>query len=205
MDKGLQQHQSRALKTTCISFKKYLMGVDDISLEDVRDILRKRLHAKHPAEFPTGTAGTSAAGLAAKIFYTRKILASVSVKCTQCDYEEDPVDDTLGLVLYELSNRSESTGLWLKNLEHHTSEKCPDCSKPLQKSIGYNSPPPLLIFEINSNNITLSKTIGFKEDDRMKVLQLKGMVYHGDFHFTSCIVSSDGAVWFNDGMTTGRL
>ena len=38
----------------------------------------------------------------------------------------------------------------------------------------------------------------------MKVLQLKGMVYHGDFHFTSCIVSSDGAVWFNDAMTTRR-
>ena len=38
----------------------------------------------------------------------------------------------------------------------------------------------------------------------MKVLQLKGMVYHGDFHFTSCIVSSDGVVWFNDGITTER-
>jgi len=33
----------------------YLMGVDDMSLEDVRDILRKRLHAKHPTEFPMGT------------------------------------------------------------------------------------------------------------------------------------------------------
>ena len=61
-----------------------------------------------------------------------------------------------------------------------------------------------MIFEIDSNNITLSKTIGFKGDDGMKVLQLKGIVYHGDFHFTSCIVSSDGVVWFNDGITTGR-
>jgi hypothetical protein len=61
-----------------------------------------------------------------------------------------------------------------------------------------------LIFEINSDNITLNKTIGFEEDDEMKVLQLKGMVYHGGFHFTSRIISSDGAVWFNDSMTTGR-
>ena len=30
------------------------------------------------------------------------------------------------------------------------------------------------------------------------------MVYHGDFHFTSCIVSSVGVVWSNDGITTGR-
>ena len=158
------------LKPLASGFKKYLMGVDDMSLEDIRDILRKRLHAKHPTEFPMGTAGTSAAGLATGIFYTRKILAFASVKCTQCDYEDNPVDGSLGLVLYEMSNKSESTGLWLKNLEHHTSEKCQDCSKPLQKSISYNSPPSLLIFGINSNNITLRKTIGFKGDDGMKVL-----------------------------------
>jgi hypothetical protein len=158
------------LKPLASGFKKYLMGVDDMSLEDIRDILRKRLHAKHPTEFPMGTAGTSAAGLATGIFYTRKTLAFASAKCTQCDYEDNPVDGSLGLVLYEMSNKSESTGLWLKNLEHQTSEKCQDCSKPLQKSISYNSPPSLLIFEINSNNITLRKTIGFKGDDGMKVL-----------------------------------
>ena len=44
------------LKPLASGFKKYLMGVDDMSLEDVRDILRKRLHAKHPTEFPMGTA-----------------------------------------------------------------------------------------------------------------------------------------------------
>jgi hypothetical protein len=126
------------------------------------------------------------------------------MKGTQCDYEEDSVDDSLGLILYEMSNKSGSTGLWLKNFERQISEKCPDCSKPLQKSIGYSSPPPLLIFEIDSNNITLRKTIGFKGNDGMKVLQLKGMVYHGDFHFTFCVVSSDRVVWFNDGITTGR-
>ncbi len=28
---------------------------------------------------------------------------SASVKCTQCNYEEDPVDDRLDLVLYEMN------------------------------------------------------------------------------------------------------
>jgi hypothetical protein len=66
------------LKPLASSFKKYLIGVDDMSLEDIRNILRKRLHAKHPTEFSMGTAGTSAAGLAAKIFYTMKTLAFAS-------------------------------------------------------------------------------------------------------------------------------
>jgi hypothetical protein len=81
---------------------------------------------------------------------------------------------------------------------------CLDCSQPLRKLISYDSLLPLLIFEINSNNSTLNKTIGFEDDDGMKVLQLKGLVYSGGFHFTSCIISSDGAILFNDGMTTGR-
>ena len=119
------------LKPLASGFKKYLMGVDDISLEDVRDVLRKRLHARHPTEFPTGAAGASVAGLAARIFHTNTTSASASVECTQCDYKEDLVDYRLGLVLHEISNRFELTGLWLKNLEHHTSKKCPDCSQPL--------------------------------------------------------------------------
>jgi hypothetical protein len=56
----------------------------------------------------------STAELAAKIFYTMKILTPASV---ECDYEEDPVDNRLSLLLYEMSNKPGSTGLCLKNLE----------------------------------------------------------------------------------------
>jgi hypothetical protein len=119
------------LKPLASGFKKYLMGGDDISLEDVRDILRKRLHTKYPTEFPTGAAGASVAGLATRIFHTNTTSASALMECNQCDYEEDLVDHKLGLVLHGMSNRSEATGLWLKNLEHHTSKKCPNCSQPL--------------------------------------------------------------------------
>ena len=35
------------------------------------------------------------------------------------------------------------------------------------------------------------------------VLDVRGLIYHGDFHFTSCIVGTDGTVWYHDGMTTG--
>jgi hypothetical protein len=36
------------------------------------------------------------------------------------------------------------------------------------------------------------------------VLYLRGIVYFGDFHFTSRIISSTGDIWFNDGISTGR-
>jgi hypothetical protein len=61
-----------------------------------------------------------------------------------------------------------------------------------------------LAFEINSRNIKVSKTLKFVQDDETAVLDIKGLIYHGDFHFTSCIIENDGSVWFHDGMTTGN-
>jgi hypothetical protein len=52
--------------------------------------------------------------------------------------------------------------------------------------------------------IKLSRNIKFVENGKTTVLALRGMIYHGGYHFTSRIVSSDGNVWFHDGMTTAH-
>jgi len=36
------------------------------------------------------------------------------------------------------------------------------------------------------------------------VLDVRGLIYHGDFYFTSRITGTDGMVWYYDGMTTGN-
>ena len=56
--------------------------------------------------------------------------------------------------------------------------------------------PSVLVFEINSRNIKVSKTLKFEQEGEIVVLDVKGLIYHGDFHFTSCIIGTDG-------MTTG--
>ena len=60
----------------------------------------------------------------------------------------------------------------------------------------------MLIFEINSRNIKLSKTLKFDQEGETVVLDVRGLIYHGNFHFTSCIIGADGIVWYHDGMTT---
>ena len=35
------------------------------------------------------------------------------------------------------------------------------------------------------------------------MLDVKGLIYHGDFHFTSDIIGTDGIIWYHDGMTSG--
>ena len=63
--------------------------------------------------------------------------------------------------------------------------------------------PNVLIFEINSRNIKVSKTLKFEQEGETVVLDVRGLIYYGDFHFTSHIIGTDGIVWYHDGMTTG--
>ena len=55
----------------------------------------------------------------------------------------------------------------------------------------------------NSRNIKVSKTLKFEQEGETVVLDVRGLIYHGDFHFTSRIIGTDGIVWYHHGMTTG--
>jgi hypothetical protein len=66
--------------------------------------------------------------------------------------------------------------------------------------ISFKSAPNVLIFEINSRNIKLSKTLKFEQEGETVVLDVKELIYHGDLHFASCII---GTVWYHDSMNTG--
>jgi hypothetical protein len=66
----------------------------------------------------------------------------------------------------------------------------------MMQPISFKSVPNVLIIEINSRNIKLSKTLKFEQEGETVVLDVKGLIYHGDFHFTSHIIRTDG-------MTTG--
>ena len=41
------------------------------------------------------------------------------------------------------------------------------------------------------------------QDGETVVLDVRGLIYHGCFYFTSCIIGNDNNVWYHDGMTTG--
>ncbi|KAJ6529446.1 hypothetical protein DFH09DRAFT_155008, partial [Mycena vulgaris] len=44
----------------------------------------------------------------------------------------------------------------------------------------------------------------FDLEGTTRILLLRGVIYFGNIHFTSRIISSDGRVWFHDGIGTGR-
>ena len=105
-------------------------------------------------------------------------------------------------MLYEKEDMPKSTCKWLASLEHETHEKCLHCSSAMIQPISFKSIPSVLVFEINSRNIEVSKTLKFEQEGDTVVLDIRGLIYYGDFHFTSCIIVSDGVVWYHDGITT---
>jgi len=90
------------------------------------------------------------------------------------------------------------------SLQHETHEKCPDCSCALKQPISFKSAPSVLVFEINSQNMKISKTLKFVQDNETVVLDVRGLIYHGNFHFTYHIIGNDNNVWYHDGMTMGN-
>ena len=109
----------------------------------------------------------------------------------------------MDFVPYEKEDTPTSTSHWVRSLEHETQEICPGCFSEMIQPISFKSVPNVLIFEINSRNIKVSKTLKFEQKGETVVLGVKGLIYHGDFHITSCIIETDGIVWYHDGMTTG--
>ena len=107
------------------------------------------------------------------------LVAVSSPECTNCDYSEPIMDDRLEFILYEKAVTPKSTCQWLGSLEHETHEKCPDCSTALIQPINFK----LLVFEINSRNIKISKTLKFVQNGETVVLDCQRINIPWEFPF----------------------
>ena len=77
-------------------------------------------------------------------------------------------------MLYEKEDTPKSTSHWLRSIEHETHERCPECFSAMMQPISFGSAPNVLIFEINSRNIKVSKTFKFEQEGETVVLDVKG-------------------------------
>jgi hypothetical protein len=164
------------------------------TFETARDTIRHELHSQNPTQFPYGTRGTSVATLTSAILAPHDFVVISSPECTNCEYSEPSINDRLEFVLYEKENMPKSICKWLGSLKHETYEKCPHCFSAMIQSISFKSIPSVLVFVINSRNIKVGKTLIFEQEGETVVLDIRGLIYHGDFYFTSRIIGTDGMV-----------
>lgn len=179
----------------------YKDSQNKISLETARDRVRKVIHQQNPASFPYGHRGTSGFMLAEQLLRKDDLIALSSLRCTDCGDERDIQNDATDYALHCSPGFEGTTADFLGQcLMHRMDELCCHCSGQIDRVTRYNSIPTLLVFAIESSLVRVSKRMKFNREDSSAVFVLRGLVYFGDFHFTSRIVK-DGVVWFHDGMS----
>jgi hypothetical protein len=138
-----------------------------------RDTVIHELYSQNPAQFPYGTRGTKCCSA---ILAPVECVAISSPEHLSCEYSEPTMNDKHEFILYEKEDAPKSTSHWLCSLEHETHKKCPDCSCALKQPMSFKSPPNVLIFEINSQNMKIS-TLPFVQDSETVVLDVRGLIY----------------------------
>jgi hypothetical protein len=92
-------------------------------------------------------------------------------KATNCEYSEPSIDDKLDFVLYEKEDTPESTS-YSHRVRSLEDEACPQCFSGTMQPISFKSAPNVLVFEINSRNIKVSKTLKFEQEGETAVLKV---------------------------------
>ncbi|KAJ6459423.1 hypothetical protein DFH09DRAFT_864666, partial [Mycena vulgaris] len=64
--------------------------------------------------------------------------------------------------------------------------------------------PPVMLLYLDHDRLTFDPVLSFDVAGQNKCMKLKGIIYGGHGHFTCRVIGLTGAMWYNDGMTTGR-
>jgi hypothetical protein len=88
----------------------------------------------------------------------------------------------------------------------HENHMCPqpqqvrgNCNATLETTIHFNETHKTYAVNVAGINVTLSRTVKIQGSACATTLHLKGLVYHGGYHFTCQIIDESGNIWFHDG------
>ena len=174
------------------------------TLETARNKVRYLLHQRNPVIFPYGQTGTPVSEMSEQLLRSDNIIASNWICCVECGHEYNLNKDLQTCVLQCYDQGITTSACLQKRFqEHFPRRKCVHCGGALNKIMRFDVMPKVLVFSISQGSIEVSKKLSFRDGDSLVVFGLKGVVYHGDFHYTAR-VCTDGSVWFHDGMVSGR-
>ncbi|KAJ7723248.1 hypothetical protein B0H16DRAFT_1334246 [Mycena metata] len=187
-----------------------------LSLEWARDIMRVRMHAAKPLDFPYGPNGTSIDRI------SRLILPEITYAvgehiCTMCGYVSPEQHNLLEPYMCTALSREQRAAFphgvpvseWIKDHLSRTHTSCPTCrlsNRRARLTMSYQilSVPSVFIISVDCGSMHYDKALHFDCNGAMVVAKLRGIIYAGDAHFTARYVSVQGSIWFHDGITTRR-
>ena len=198
------QESNQYLSTLHDGFQKYLRGMS--TLEVARDNVRTLLHENDPVLFPSGHAGSSVSALATQMFYPVYKVPQLHLQCSHCNHTIMINSNHIGRLMHVAHSATGSISQILENhMRHQSQQTCGNCNAPLGTKIHFSETHKIYAVDVTDRNVTLSRTVKIQGLVRATTLHLKGLVYHGGYHFTCRIIDESGNIWFHDGITTGRM
>ncbi|KAJ7696998.1 hypothetical protein B0H17DRAFT_871458, partial [Mycena rosella] len=180
-------------------------------LEDARDDVRAVLNNANPENFPYGAEWTAIDDLALEIFGGTD-RGTVTTKCTGCDHlalQENGFNGAQTIVSNKrLKTKYKNTycvSHWLNGQRiRKTNQSCPNCGNGMVTITTLDDVPPCFYLSVSDNNILFDSAVSLTVGETRYRYALRGVIYSGANHFTSRIIKPNGAVWYHDGIETGR-
>jgi hypothetical protein len=187
-----------------LNFKR--LYENKIPFEEARDNIRRLLHNKNPTMFPYGRIGMDICDLTENILFSNHNTLYSWYHCNKCNTRRQIENNIPSYVIYLSNNFHGSIAQYLQRfLCRSSTKKCRICKSNMDRISFYKDMPGILTFSNLNLNMTISKKFKIKTNDLNDVTyRLKGIIYHGGFHFNSRIITLDNNVWFHDGMTYGK-
>src|SRR5882762_11037901 len=132
------------------------------------------------------------------MFYPVYKVPQLHLQCSHCNYTIMINSNCVGRLMHVAHS---ATGSISQILESHMR----NCNSPLETKIHFSETHKIYAADVTDRNVTLSRTVKIQGLVQATTLHLKGLVYHGGYHFTCRIIDESGNIWFHDGITTGKI
>ena len=186
-------------------FQKVING--RMTLEQSRDHVRGMLNELDFRHFPQGHRGASVGELAREVFKKDHGVDVYDI-CDICKNERLRTMEEFFLTTdVTIDTRRDSiAGIMKKKLNREDDQSfCAACNNTILPEICFPVTPKILAFNLLSFKGVMNTEICVaNKSGRNTVLHLRGLIYHGSYHFSSRIIMVDGSIQFYDGILTGR-
>ena len=128
-------------------------------------------------------------------------------------YLQCPQNHNTGGALQAVSNcyvisagnaRPVSISQWMANWTEPTRHLCTTCQRQMNMMFKFQQPWPLIAFDFAWQTPEIEPELPLHVNGNNIQYRLRGIIYYGENHFTSRIISETGQTWFHDGITTGQ-
>jgi hypothetical protein len=120
-------------------------------------------------------------------------------------HQETNMHEDLQTCVVQCHNLHCTSSECMKQIFKHqdSGRKCVHFGGDVSRVTRFDVVPKILLLSIQDSSVSVSKRPSIHSGEKMVVFSLKGVVYFGDFHYTSCICVNKH-VWLNNGMLTGQ-